>query len=73
MLSETIKALAEPLDKYRETGMTMEPEAVAVIVAALNEFARDAADLERSLRFRRTLDRVAPFEIPEASNVVRIR
>ena len=72
MLSENITALAEALSKYDDTGLSFEPQGVVEMVEMLNGMAEDAADLERRVRFKRIMDKAAPFAIPAGTNVVRI-
>ena len=72
MLSENITALAEALSKYDDTGLSFEPQGVVEMVEMLNGMAEDAADLERRVRFKRIMNKAAPFAIPAGTNVVRI-
>lgn len=72
MLSGKITTLAEALSKYNDTGLSFEPQGVVEMVKMLNGMAEDAADLERRVRFKRVMNKAAPFTIPADSNVVRI-
>ncbi|MBC7907011.1 MAG: hypothetical protein H7Y60_09740 [Rhodospirillaceae bacterium] len=50
MLTENIKALAESLDQYMDTGATFEPVALAGICAVLDDMATTAEALEEIAR-----------------------
>jgi hypothetical protein len=48
MTSEKISALADHFAKYQDTGMTLQPEAVATVCAVLISLADDVGAMERA-------------------------
>lgn len=70
MLSEHLTALADDFNRLKDTGVELDPEALAVIAAMFDELAEMAVALEA----RPPLPGTAPFAIPEgARNVISLR
>ena len=67
MLSERINGLRSGLEKYRETGLSVEPLGMAVILAMLQSFEAEAEAMEAS---RISPVAMAGRDLPD--NVIRL-
>ena len=70
MLSEEIDRVADAMQEGTKKGLS--PESAKFLLNHLRALSTRAVDLERTLKFKRTMERGAPAPITLPANVTRL-